>query len=256
MLGMVVPTAAPDNLCIAARPAGGICRRIPVPYPLSGIAVHIVQAVGIGGILIHFHSPSQIGIGTVHPIPAGIVVVAVGVVAIGVAVVNIVAKAERCGGIGTGGVLPLRLGRQAVSVGGFVPGDSCTGDRVAGRQALGLTEFVAILDGIIPCDVRHRQIIPLVFDKLERATPDFHQRFKSITTDNGSEFLEYDKLVESIHGGKRFEVYYCHLYAAWEKGTNENHNRMIRRWYPKGTDFRRVPMRQVADLEQWMNSYR
>ena len=94
-----------------------------------------------------------------------------------------------------------------------------------------------------------------VFDKLERNLPNFREQFRSITTDNGPEFLEYDKLVESIHGGKRFNVYYCHSYSAWEKGTNENHNRMIRRWFPKGTDFKRVPKRQIAELETWMNHY-
>lgn len=85
--------------------------------------------------------------------------------------------------------------------------------------------------------------------------PDFKERFKSITTDNGSEFLEYDQLVKSIHGGKRFEVYYCHSYAAWEKGTNENHNRMIRRWFPKGTDFVKVTKRELQELQEWMNHY-
>ena len=94
-----------------------------------------------------------------------------------------------------------------------------------------------------------------VFDKLERNLPNFREQFRSITTDNGPEFLEYDKLVESIHGGKRFNVYYCHSYSAWEKGTNENHNRMIRRRFPKGTDFKRVPKRQIAELETWMNHY-
>lgn len=38
--------------------------------------------------------------------------------------------------------------------------------------------------------------------------------------------VEYDLLTESVFGGKRFEVYYCHSYSAWEKGTNENHNRL------------------------------
>ena len=94
-----------------------------------------------------------------------------------------------------------------------------------------------------------------VFDKLERNLPNFREQFRSITTDNGPEFLEYDKLVESIHGGKRFNVYYCHTYSAWEKVTNENHNRMIRRRFPKGTDFKRVPKRQIAELETWMNHY-
>lgn len=102
---------------------------------------------------------------------------------------------------------------------------------------------------------RKAATIRAVFDKLERRLPDFKTRFRSITTDNGSEFMEYERLQTSIHGGKRFEIYYCHSYAAWEKGSNENHNRMIRRWYPKGTDFTRVTKKEIAELQNWMNSY-
>ena len=94
-----------------------------------------------------------------------------------------------------------------------------------------------------------------VFDQLERIYPDFKQRFKSITTDNGSEFLRYQELRSSIYGGDRFAIYYCHSYSAWEKGTNENHNRMIRRWYPKGTDFTSVTEKEIAVLQDWMNHY-
>ena len=97
--------------------------------------------------------------------------------------------------------------------------------------------------------------VKAVFDQLERVYPDFRQRFKSITTDNGSEFLRYQELRASIHGGNRFEIYYCHSYSAWEKGTNENHNRMIRRWYPKGTDFTNVSEKEIAVLQDWMNHY-
>lgn len=75
---------------------------------------------------------------------------------------------------------------------------------------------------------------------------------KTITTDNGSEFMRYKDLVALLHGG---EVYYCHSYAAWEKGTNEIHNRMIRRWYPKGTDFKTIPKTEIAQLVEWMNHY-
>ena len=94
-----------------------------------------------------------------------------------------------------------------------------------------------------------------VFDRLEKSTPDFRDRFRSITTDNGSEFLEYEKLVQSIHGGKRFEVYYCHSYSAWEKGGVENLNRLFRRWFPKGTDFSRVPKREIAEFLDWAGHY-
>ena len=102
---------------------------------------------------------------------------------------------------------------------------------------------------------RKAATIRAVFDRLEQQMPDFRHHFKTITTDNGSEFLQYDELVKSIRGGKRFEVYYCHSYASWEKGTVENHNRMIRRWFPKGTDFRRVTKKEIAELQDWMNSY-
>ena len=80
-------------------------------------------------------------------------------------------------------------------------------------------------------------------------------RFKTITTDNGSEFLEYTELIQSIHGGQRFGLYYCHSYAAWEKGSNENLNRMVRRWFPKGTDFSRVTKAEIADFQDWISHY-
>lgn len=120
---------------------------------------------------------------------------------------------------------------------------------------LTLTERYSRQEMIFKLPNRQAATIRGVFDKLERQLPDFKQRFKSITTDNGSEFLQYDLLTKSIKGGKRFTVYYCHSYAAWEKGTNENHNRMIRRWFPKGTDFSKVTKKQIAELQDWMNSY-
>ena len=96
-----------------------------------------------------------------------------------------------------------------------------------------------------------------VFNRLERRLGHqrFQKKFQSITTDNGPEFLEYDQLTRSIYGGKRFDLWYCHSYAAWEKGTNENHNRIIRRWFPKGTDFSKVKNAEIAALQDWMNGY-
>lgn len=120
---------------------------------------------------------------------------------------------------------------------------------------LTLTERYSRQEMIFKLPNRQAATIRKVFDRLERQLPDFKQRFKSITTDNGSEFLEYDKLIQSIRGGQRFEVYYCHSYAAWEKGTVERHNRMIRRWFPKGTDFGKVTKKEVAELQAWMNGY-
>lgn len=96
-----------------------------------------------------------------------------------------------------------------------------------------------------------------VFDRLERKLGKrrFQETFRSITTDNGPEFLEYDLLTQSIFGGKRFEVYYCHSYSAWEKGTNENHNRLMRRFFPKGTDFGKISQREIQEAVDFLNHY-
>ena len=96
-----------------------------------------------------------------------------------------------------------------------------------------------------------------VFDRLERKLGKrrFREAFKSITTDNGPEFLEYDLLTESVFGGKRFEVYYCHSYSAWEKGTDENHNRLMRRFFPKGTDFGKISQREIQEAADFLNHY-
>ena len=69
----------------------------------------------------------------------------------------------------------------------------------------------------------------------------FSRVFKSITVDNGSEFMDVEGIERSIrNAGMRTKVYYCHPYSAWERGSNENHKKMIRRFLPKGSDLRRV----------------
>ena len=77
----------------------------------------------------------------------------------------------------------------------------------------------------------------------------------SITTDNGSEFLDSDS-IEALFAkiDKPVKVYYTHAYAAWEKGSVENANRHVRRFYPKGTDFSRLSHKRVAQLQDFINS--
>ena len=120
---------------------------------------------------------------------------------------------------------------------------------------LTLTERYSRQELIFKLPDRKASTIRGVFDQLERQHKDFDQRFKTLTTDNGSEFMEYEKLCRSIHGGSRFQVWYCHSYSAWEKGSVENHNRMIRRFFPKGTDFSKISKKRIAAVQDWMNNY-
>lgn len=57
----------------------------------------------------------------------------------------------------------------------------------------------------------------------------WHEVFKTITTDNGSEFALLSELQDDD-----LRVYFTHPYTSCEKGTNECHNRMLRRFIPKG----------------------
>ncbi|VSP52179.1 IS1239 transposase [Streptococcus pneumoniae] len=69
----------------------------------------------------------------------------------------------------------------------------------------------------------------------------------SITADNGTEFNRLFDVFSKEH------IYYAHPYASWERGTNENHNRFIRRWLPKGT--KKMTPKEVAFIEKWINNY-
>lgn len=133
-------------------------------------------------------------------------------------------------------------------------------DLIVGKQGtapvlLTLTERMTRKEMIFKLPDKKAATVKEQFDKLERRMPDFKYHFKSITTDNGAEFIKYDELQRSVRGGKRFEIWYCHSYAAWEKGSNENHNRMIRRWIPKGTDIGKVTKKRIAAIQDWMNNY-
>lgn len=84
----------------------------------------------------------------------------------------------------------------------------------------------------------------------KRFGEDFKKIFKSVTYDNGSEFTD----TEALKCGS-LDLWYCHPYSSWERGTNENTNRLIRRKYPKGTNFDNVSDEDIEKLESWINGY-
>lgn len=70
---------------------------------------------------------------------------------------------------------------------------------------------------------------------------------KFITADNGTEF---NRLAEIF---PQDNIYYAYPYSSRERGTNENHNRLIRRWLPKGV--KKITHKQVTFIENWINNY-
>jgi IS30 family transposase len=89
----------------------------------------------------------------------------------------------------------------------------------------------------------------------QMGTGAFRTVFKSITADNGSEFLDHEAMERSVSGGTRTRIYYAHPYSSWERGSNENANRMIRRFIPKGSDLSQLTHQQIRQVEDWINRY-
>ena len=84
----------------------------------------------------------------------------------------------------------------------------------------------------------------------------FRALFKSITADNGTEFLDVESMEKSAFSKqKRTHLYYAHPYASWERGSNENGNRMIRRFIPKGSDIAAFSKAKIQKIQDWINGY-
>jgi IS30 family transposase len=86
--------------------------------------------------------------------------------------------------------------------------------------------------------------------KIERLlTPLPADKRHTATFDNGKEFAEHEKLAKRLAIG----VFFAHPYASWERGTNENTNRLLRQYYPKGTDFAEVSHHDLAQTVKRIN---
>lgn len=141
---------------------------------------------------------------------------------------------------------------------GHWEGDCVCGKKRTKETLFVLSERLTRNEIIIKMPDQTAASVVAALNKLERRFgKKFSQIFKSITFDNGSEFMDCAGIEKSVYGKdrKRTKVYYCHPYSAYERGTNENINKMIRRFLPKGTDFRKVTAAYIQRVETWINNY-
>ena len=132
-----------------------------------------------------------------------------------------------------------------------------SGKKTSKRALLVLTERKSRKEIIEPMPDRTAESTIRALDRIERRYGAmFRKVFKGITVDNGSEFADVERLERSaIRKGKRTTFYYCHPYSSFERGSNENQNKMIRRRHPKGTDFGKVSTAAIKQTEAWINNY-
>ena len=135
--------------------------------------------------------------------------------------------------------------------------DSVMGTVGSSRALVVLTERLTRAGIILPVPAHTAASVVRALNGLERRLgKDFYPMFQSITVDNGCEFQDYDGMEKACRRkGKRTTVYYCHPHAPHERGSNENMNRIIRRFFPKGTNFDEVPISEIRRAEEWMNNY-
>ena len=137
-------------------------------------------------------------------------------------------------------------------------------DCVVGKQAgsgaalLVLSERQTRQEIICKMPDKTQESVIKVLDSIEKKYGNkFKEKFKTITVDNGSEFLDHKGLEKSKRKPKeqRVKIYYAHPYSSWERGTNENSNKLIRRFISKGTDIGKISKKRIKYIEKWMNNY-
>lgn len=68
----------------------------------------------------------------------------------------------------------------------------------------------------------------------------------TLTTDNGKEFAQHERIAKQLGA----DFFFAHLYASWERGANENMNGLIRQFFPKKMAFESITL---GDIELAMH---
>lgn len=129
--------------------------------------------------------------------------------------------------------------------------DTVVGIREKSSVLLTLTERVTRCEIIQKIDDRTSASVIKGLDEIKtRLTDSFTTMFKSITCDNGSEFSNSIKMEDLLN----VPIYFAHPYSSFERGTNENHNGIIRRFIPKGKSIDDISQKLIDRAENFMNN--
>ena len=79
---------------------------------------------------------------------------------------------------------------------------------------------------------------------------------ESLLLDNGVEFSKIEEMMRSVKekNRKRFQIYFTHPYASYERGCNENKNRLIRRYFKKGKLVEDLSDEDILNIARKINN--
>lgn len=125
------------------------------------------------------------------------------------------------------------------------------GDTIQGkRKQSGLVTLVERKSGLLRIGRITDLRSPTTIDMAERCLAALPNTLRqSVTFDNGPEFAEHRRLTAKLG----LAVYFAEPYKAWQRGSNENTNGLLRQYFPKGIDFKQITAREVARVEQLLN---
>lgn len=127
--------------------------------------------------------------------------------------------------------------------------DTIVGKKESSSVFLSLDERLTRKRHLVKIPSRSSDAVRIGLERIAKLYGEkFETVFKSVTCDNGSEFVDLKKYLP-----KSTKVYYALPYSSYERGTNEKQNSLVRRFFPKGKSFDNVTDEQVAFVERWIN---
>lgn len=95
-----------------------------------------------------------------------------------------------------------------------------------------------------------------VLDEIEEEIPEIKKIIEIVLFDNGIEFSKIEEMMKSVKDRrrKRFKIYFAHPYASYERGSNENKNRLIRRSFKKGKLVETLTDEDILNIERKINN--
>jgi IS30 family transposase len=127
--------------------------------------------------------------------------------------------------------------------------DTVVGKKTKGEPVLlTITERLTRYQIVIKLMGKQEAAVKEAIDRLSKENPYFPKLFKSITADNGSEFASLSDALKGLSS-----VYFAHPFSSWERGTNEKHNGILRRFIPKGKSLKDYSVEQIKQITLWMN---
>ena len=94
---------------------------------------------------------------------------------------------------------------------------------------------------------RHTETVVSALIKQSKKLPD--ELYKSLTWDRGHELADHKRFTMQTN----IDVYFCDPQSPWQRGSNENTNRLLRQYFPKGTDLSRFTQAQINKVARELN---